>query len=157
MEKHLLLPPFLGNLDDAHLLQLDFLRLFDLVKFQFICLNEFSLPKYLNNVHGFDISSAGIIGALPYICMFLCIIAQGNLSDRLLEKKMVSRTAVRRIFNSIGKSFSSMSPKLALRDDFAGDSAAIYNRLGMQQRWSGGADLLVSWTLWICLLGVQYS
>ncbi|CBY30901.1 unnamed protein product [Oikopleura dioica] len=60
------------------------------------------LPKYLNNVHGFDISSAGIIGALPYICMFLCIVVQGNLSDRLLEKKIMSRTAVRRVFNSIG-------------------------------------------------------
>jgi hypothetical protein len=34
--------------------------------------------------------------------MFLCIVAQGNLSDRLLEKKIMSRTAVRRVFNSIG-------------------------------------------------------
>ena len=89
--------------------------------------------------------------------MFLCIIAQGNLSDRLLEKKVLSRTAVRRIFNSIGIPFSSMFPKLALRNDFAGDSAAIYNRIGMQQGWSGGADLLVSWTLWLRFLGVQYS
>jgi len=34
--------------------------------------------------------------------MFLCIVVQGNLSDRLLEKKIMSRTAVRRVFNSIG-------------------------------------------------------
>lgn len=60
------------------------------------------LPKYLNNVHGFDLSKSGAISSLPYICMFCIIIAQGRLSDYLLRKNIWSRTAVRRVFNTIG-------------------------------------------------------
>jgi len=60
------------------------------------------LPKYLNNVHGYDIGKSGGISALPYICMFICIIAQGRLSDYMLRKNIWPRTAVRRVFNSIG-------------------------------------------------------
>ena len=37
------------------------------------------LPKYLNNVHGFDLSQSGFVSSLPYIVMWLTIISQVSL------------------------------------------------------------------------------
>ena len=110
----------------------------------------FSLPKYLNNVHGFDIASSAGISALPYICMFIVIIAQGRLSDYLLRKNIWARTTVRRVFNSIGllipglllsveKSFSKWNfHKLWL--SFS-DSFGFYNRSQMWPWRRRGYDL----------------
>ena len=88
--EYLVFITFLGPARHSFLLQLDVLCYFDLVRTYFTAVLSIpSLPKYLNNVHGFDLSQAGFISALPYICMFTVIVAQVNF--RVFSSKVINR------------------------------------------------------------------
>merc|ERR1739838_632208 len=58
-----------------------------------------TLPKYLNNVHGYDSSSSGLVSTLPYICQWICILLNGPFAAWL--QKFISTTFSRRMFNTI--------------------------------------------------------
>ena len=45
-----------------------------------------TLPKYLNNVHNYDVSKSGMVSSLPYVCSWICIILQAQLALFLQRK-----------------------------------------------------------------------
>ena len=45
-----------------------------------------TLPKYLNNVHNFDVSNSAMLSSLPYICNWIVIIMQTQLATFLQRK-----------------------------------------------------------------------
>ena len=60
------------------------------------------LPTYMKEVLKFDIQSNGGLSALPYIIFWLITIVSSIAGDHLIKNKTLSKTAVRKIFNSIG-------------------------------------------------------
>ncbi len=60
------------------------------------------LPTYMKEVLRFDIKSNGGLSALPYIAFWLVTIVSSVVGDHLIKKNILSKTAVRKIFNSIG-------------------------------------------------------
>lgn len=61
------------------------------------------LPTYMKEVLKFDIKSNGGLSALPYIAFWLVTILSSIVGDHLIKNKTLTKTAVRKIFNSIGK------------------------------------------------------
>ena len=59
------------------------------------------LPSYFADVHGMNISGAGLYSLLPWITMFLMMNVGGWINDTLI-KKGLSTTATRKIMTSIG-------------------------------------------------------
>ena len=45
----------------------------------------------------------GGLSALPYICFWLTIILSSIIGDKLIESKTLSKTFVRKLFNTLGK------------------------------------------------------
>lgn len=62
-----------------------------------------SLPLYMKEVLKFDIKSNGTLSALPYLVFWAFILISGNVGDYFLQKLKMSKTKVRKIFNSLGK------------------------------------------------------
>ena len=60
-----------------------------------------SLPKYLNNVHGYNVTESGLVSTLPYIVQWICILSQAHLVAVIRKRNLISPTVSRRIFNSI--------------------------------------------------------
>ena len=60
-----------------------------------------SLLKYLNNVHGYNVTESGLVSTLPYIVQWICILSQAHLVAIIQKRNLVSPTVSRRIFNSI--------------------------------------------------------
>ncbi|XP_042238110.1 sialin-like isoform X2 [Homarus americanus] len=60
------------------------------------------LPTYMKNILHFDLAHSGFISALPYLVMWLFSIAAGQVADHLRARGILSTTATRKIFNSIG-------------------------------------------------------
>ncbi|KAL1517435.1 hypothetical protein ABEB36_001200 [Hypothenemus hampei] len=60
------------------------------------------LPKYLKDVHNYDLGKSGFLAGLPYLVMSILIQFSGQWADRLLVKKVLSRTQVRKAFNCAG-------------------------------------------------------
>lgn len=60
-----------------------------------------SLPKYLNNVHNFDVSKSGITSSLPYACNWICIVLQSQLAVFLQTRGTLSATGIRRSFHFV--------------------------------------------------------
>ncbi|CAG9766311.1 unnamed protein product [Ceutorhynchus assimilis] len=60
------------------------------------------LPKYFKDVFKFDITTSGVLSALPY--MFIAIMTQvsGQFSDLMIRKKWWSVTQTRKIFSGVG-------------------------------------------------------
>lgn len=61
-----------------------------------------SLPTYMDTVLHFDLRQNAFLSALPYLGAWLCSILSGFVADLLLEKKLLSTTAVRKIFTVVG-------------------------------------------------------
>jgi len=65
----------------------------------FIVINN--LPKYMNDVLRFSIKKNGLYTSLPYLCMWICGISTGFLSDHLTKRKVLGLTASRKLYTSI--------------------------------------------------------
>lgn len=60
------------------------------------------LPTYMKEVLKFDIKSNGFLSSIPYVLFWFFIIVSGILSDKIIQTKKVSRTSVRKFFNTLG-------------------------------------------------------
>jgi MFS transporter, ACS family, solute carrier family 17 (sodium-dependent inorganic phosphate cotransporter), member 5 len=60
------------------------------------------LPTYMREILKFDIKSNGALSALPYIVFWFAIILSSIIGDKLIESKKLTKTVVRKIFNSLG-------------------------------------------------------
>jgi len=60
------------------------------------------LPTYMREILKFDIKSNGALSALPYLAFWFAIIVASVTSDKLIQSKALSKTLVRKIFNSLG-------------------------------------------------------
>jgi len=67
------------------------------------------MPTYLTSVHHFDISSSGLLSALPYFLMWTFSIFCGLVASRLRSREVRS-DVIRKSFNTIGH----LGPALAL-------------------------------------------
>uniref|UniRef100_A0A671L8K5 Sialin n=1 Tax=Sinocyclocheilus anshuiensis TaxID=1608454 RepID=A0A671L8K5_9TELE len=61
-----------------------------------------SLPTYMDTVLHFDLQQNSFLSALPYLSDWLFSVGSGVLADNLLERELLSVTAVRKIFTFIG-------------------------------------------------------
>ncbi|XP_046874861.1 sialin isoform X2 [Hypomesus transpacificus] len=62
-----------------------------------------SLPTYMDTVLHFDLRQNSFLSALPYLGAWLFSLLSGVVADSLLEKELLSTTAVRKIFTITGK------------------------------------------------------
>ncbi|XP_074930276.1 LOW QUALITY PROTEIN: sialin [Gadus morhua] len=61
-----------------------------------------SMPTYMNNVLHFDLSSNAALSAVPFLGALFVSVLSGFLADRLIEKRTLSTTAVRKLLTLIG-------------------------------------------------------
>ncbi|KAJ8923275.1 hypothetical protein NQ315_001832 [Exocentrus adspersus] len=66
-------------------------------------------PTYLNKILKYDIKSNSLLSAAPYVMMWMCSLTFSPICDMLINRKIVSRGAARKIFNSIGTLFPAIS------------------------------------------------
>uniref|UniRef100_A0AAY4C683 Major facilitator superfamily (MFS) profile domain-containing protein n=1 Tax=Denticeps clupeoides TaxID=299321 RepID=A0AAY4C683_9TELE len=62
-----------------------------------------SLPTYMDTVLHFDLQQNSFLSALPYLGAWLFSVLSGVAADHLLEREVMSVTAVRKIFTLAGK------------------------------------------------------
>lgn len=72
------------------------------------------LPTYMKEVLKFDIKSNGGLSALPYIAFWLLTIVSSIIGDHLIKSQVLSKTAVRKLFNSIGNWLSTKNFSLII-------------------------------------------
>ena len=60
------------------------------------------LPSYMSEVLFFDIKSNGALSAIPYLSFWLFTILSGIISDKIIQSGKMSRTVVRKLFNTVG-------------------------------------------------------
>ncbi|XP_055920706.1 putative inorganic phosphate cotransporter [Eupeodes corollae] len=61
------------------------------------------IPTYLNHVLKMDVKSNAIFSALPYLAMWILSFIVSPISDALINRKYLSGTAARKLFNTIGQ------------------------------------------------------
>ncbi|XP_055836483.1 putative inorganic phosphate cotransporter [Episyrphus balteatus] len=61
------------------------------------------IPTYLNHVLKMDVKSNAIFSALPYLAMWMLSLIVSPISDALINRKYLSVTASRKMFNTIGQ------------------------------------------------------
>jgi len=59
-------------------------------------------PTYMKEVLHFDIKSNGLLSAVPYVAFFLFIILSSIVADKLVNRKIMTRTATRKLMNGLG-------------------------------------------------------
>ncbi|XP_055900366.1 sialin-like isoform X1 [Biomphalaria glabrata] len=62
-----------------------------------------NIPTYINEVLKFDITSNGLVSALPYIMFWLVINIGGWLADLIRKKELLSTGITRKVFTAVGK------------------------------------------------------
>lgn len=55
--------------------------------------------KIFADILNFELGETGLLSALPYLAMAIMIQVSGHIADRLIEKKILTTTQVRKIFN----------------------------------------------------------
>lgn len=61
------------------------------------------LPKYMTDVLKFNIKSAGLLSAMPYIAMWIASFFFGLLCDFCIKRRYHSIKNARKIYTTIGK------------------------------------------------------
>ena len=56
----------------------------------------------MKNILKFELSANGVFSALPYLALWLLGVASGYTSDWLRQRRVMSTTAVRKLFNTLG-------------------------------------------------------
>lgn len=64
------------------------------------------LPKYMSDVLHFPIMKNGLYSALPYAAMWIISIVAGVLGDFIIKREIMSITKQRKLFTTIGMSFT---------------------------------------------------
>ncbi|XP_031343250.1 vesicular glutamate transporter 1-like [Photinus pyralis] len=59
------------------------------------------LPTFMKDTLNFELSSTGIVAAVPYLVVSITTQVAGHLADWLQEKKILNTTQVRKIFNCV--------------------------------------------------------
>ncbi|KAL7675785.1 hypothetical protein ACOME3_002049 [Neoechinorhynchus agilis] len=59
-------------------------------------------PTYMKHVLKFDIKETGFISCIPFLLIWLTTTSSGLVADVLISRQILSRTAVRKLANSIG-------------------------------------------------------
>jgi hypothetical protein len=57
----------------------------------------------MKEVLKFDVKSSGFLASLPFIVFWFFILLSGMIADKLLVSKKLSKVAVRKLFNTLGK------------------------------------------------------
>lgn len=60
------------------------------------------LPAYMNDILKFDLTSSGILSALPYIVQTAFVYFTGFFADWVQKRGWLNTTQVRKTFNTIG-------------------------------------------------------
>lgn len=60
------------------------------------------LPTYMKEVLKFDVKSSGFLASLPFIVFWFIILVSGQIGDKLIVSKKLSKVAVRKLFNTLG-------------------------------------------------------
>ncbi|KAL1509306.1 hypothetical protein ABEB36_004068 [Hypothenemus hampei] len=60
------------------------------------------IPTYMNYVMHFNIKSNSLLSALPYLTLWIFSFFVGYISDLIVNKRLISITTSRKIFNTIG-------------------------------------------------------
>lgn len=60
------------------------------------------LPKYLKDIHNYELGKSGFLSGLPYLVMAVMMQFAGQWADWLREKGYLTTTQVRKIFNCSG-------------------------------------------------------
>ncbi|XP_050535846.1 sialin [Daktulosphaira vitifoliae] len=60
------------------------------------------LPTFMKVMFNLDIKHNGVLSSFPYLGKYLMAAVAGNLADRLLKSEKISKTAVRKLFTTIG-------------------------------------------------------
>ncbi|KAM7343118.1 putative inorganic phosphate cotransporter isoform 2-T3 [Cochliomyia hominivorax] len=61
------------------------------------------IPTYMDKILHLEVKSSALLSALPYFVMWLLCLVVSPLSDMLINRKVISITAARKIFNSVGQ------------------------------------------------------
>ncbi|XP_065369173.1 putative inorganic phosphate cotransporter isoform X2 [Calliphora vicina] len=61
------------------------------------------MPTYMSSVLHLDVKSNALLSALPYFVMWLLCLTVSPISDMLINRKIISVTVSRKLFNSIGQ------------------------------------------------------
>lgn len=61
------------------------------------------MPTYMSSVLHLDVKSNALLSALPYFVMWLLCLVVSPISDMLINRKILSVTVSRKLFNSIGQ------------------------------------------------------
>ena len=83
------------------------IRVWALILAKCLCLFGYNviaskLPSYLESVLRMDMTKNGLINAMVYVTMAITSPIGGPLSDYVRRKEIISVTAIRKIFQSIG-------------------------------------------------------
>lgn len=60
------------------------------------------LPTYFKKILHFDMKSNGLLAGLPYLVMWIVMVASGLLADKIRSKHLLTTTNVRKLFNAVG-------------------------------------------------------
>ncbi|VVC45758.1 Sugar transporter, conserved site,Major facilitator superfamily domain,Major facilitator [Cinara cedri] len=60
------------------------------------------LPKYMSDVLHFSVTENGLLSSLPYVAQWITSILSSILADRFINRRVLSVTAVRKIYAVIG-------------------------------------------------------
>jgi len=60
------------------------------------------LPKYMSDVLHFSVAENGLLSSVPYLAQWITSISSSVLADRLISRRTMSVTAVRKIYAIIG-------------------------------------------------------
>lgn len=61
------------------------------------------MPTYMSSVLRLEVKSNALLSALPYFVMWLLCLIVSPISDMLINRKIISITVARKLFNSIGQ------------------------------------------------------
>ncbi|XP_055959203.1 sialin [Patella vulgata] len=61
------------------------------------------IPTYMKDVLKFNIKNNGVLSALPYIGLWVCMLLASNLADFVRKRNLLSPTVTRKVFNTTGE------------------------------------------------------
>ena len=86
---------------------------FDVKSVSYIQLIIFSIfINFKFNINNIFIFQSGFLASLPFIVFWFIILVSGQIGDKLIVSKKLSKVAVRKLFNTLGKQFKKLNYNL---------------------------------------------